>query len=160
MSQDCPVFVLTNLGMDHGQKGCCHSGVLLIVLTILVELLPGGSLHHSEPVGHNAEVSKERLEVLSTASVASVASCTLKRVVQFLLTCKSVDPYKSETLLITVLRWPFPMLDRVGDAQHSFLAAAFCCSLFLLLKSPGKFVEACAIHQLCTKGTKSAAACT
>lgn len=40
------------------------------MLSVLVELPPGGSLHHSETVEHEAEVPKVRLEVFSRASVA------------------------------------------------------------------------------------------
>lgn len=43
---------------------------LLIMLSIPVERLPSGSLHHSETVEHEAEVSKERLEVFLISSVA------------------------------------------------------------------------------------------
>lgn len=45
-----------------------------------------------------------------------------------------------------------------GNAQHSFLARAYCCALVLLLKLPEELSKC--THQHCTKGRKSSAAWT
>lgn len=140
--------------MDHGQKEHCHCGVLLIILLILVEILPSGSLNHSKTVEHKAEVSKEGLGVFLVSSVAWWEAASSKELVRL----ASVS-YNSEELRTELASCS----SALALSQYGFLvaaAAAHCCSLFLLLKSPEEFIKVHAAHQAYTKRTKSAAAWT
>lgn len=104
---------------------------------------------------HKAEVSKEGLGVFLVFSVAWWEAASWKELVRL----ASVS-YNSEELRTELASCS----SALALSQYGFLvaaaAAAHCCSLFLLLKSPEEFIKMHAAHQAYTKRTKSAAAWT
>lgn len=88
----------------------------------------------------------------------------MDRVGQSLLTCKSVDSEKFGGVRTDLANYSpalaLPHSESKGNAQHSFLAPAYCCSFTVLLKLPEEFAQVYASYQRCTKGRKSSAAWT